>query len=44
MFNNGPNTNGSQFILHFKPAREFDKKNVAFGKVVNNIEFLDLLE
>lgn len=44
MANAGPNTNGSQFFITFKETPWLDGKHVVFGKVVSNIEFLDVLE
>ncbi len=44
MANSGPNTNGSQFFLTYKQTSWLDNKHVVFGKVVKNIEFLEVLE
>jgi len=44
MANAGPNTNGSQFFITFKETPHLDGKHVVFGRVVENIEFLDMLE
>jgi len=44
MANAGPNTNGSQFFITFKETPWLDGKHVVFGKVVSNIELLDVLE
>lgn len=42
--NSGKNTNGSQFFITFKKTEWLDKKHVVFGKVIKNIEYLDILE
>jgi len=44
MANSGKNTNGSQFFLCFKDTPHLDGKHVVFGKVIENIELLDILE
>ena len=44
MANRGPNTNGSQFFILFKDTPHLDGKHVVFGKIVDNLEFLDKLE
>uniref|UniRef100_A0A0B6ZFL5 Peptidyl-prolyl cis-trans isomerase n=1 Tax=Arion vulgaris TaxID=1028688 RepID=A0A0B6ZFL5_9EUPU len=40
MANKGKDTNGSQFFLTFGSTRFFDKKHVAFGKVVRGYRYL----
>ncbi|CAG5127774.1 unnamed protein product [Candidula unifasciata] len=40
MANKGKDSNGSQFFITFGPSRFFDKKHVAFGKVVRGYEYL----
>mmetsp|Transcript_17369 Transcript_17369/g.19461 ORF Transcript_17369/g.19461 Transcript_17369/m.19461 type:complete len:168 (+) Transcript_17369:57-560(+) len=44
MANAGPNTNGSQFFLCFIPCDWLDGAHVVFGRVVDNLEFLEDLE
>ncbi|GLB36038.1 putative cyclophilin type peptidyl-prolyl cis-trans isomerase/CLD [Lyophyllum shimeji] len=44
MANKGPNTNGSQFYITFKPTPHLDKKHTVFGKLVGGENVLDLLE
>ena len=44
MANAGPNTNGSQFFILFKDTPHLDGKHVVFGKIIDNLEFLDKLE
>ena len=34
MANKGKDSNGSQFFITFGPSRFFDKRHVAFGKVL----------
>ncbi|XP_059160121.1 uncharacterized protein LOC131943852 isoform X2 [Physella acuta] len=40
MANKGRDTNGSQFFLSLGASRFFDKKHVAFGKVVKGYQYL----
>lgn len=44
MANKGPNTNGSQFFVCFKPAPHLDGKNTVFGRVIDGMDTLDRLE
>ena len=44
MANAGPNTNGSQFFLCFIPCDWLDGAHVVFGRVVDNLDFLDDIE
>jgi peptidylprolyl isomerase len=44
MANAGANTNGSQFFITFKETPHLDGRHVVFGRVVQNLEFLDTLE
>ncbi|CAN6209477.1 unnamed protein product [Urochloa humidicola] len=44
MANAGPDANGSQFFITFKPLPQLDGKHVVFGKVVSGIALLKKLE
>ena len=44
MYNKGPNTNGSQFIITLAPIPWLDGKNVAFGQVIEGMEVLRVIE
>lgn len=43
MGNQGPNTNNSQFFVTLAPCHHLDGENVAFGRVVEGIEFIQAL-
>lgn len=43
MSNNGPNTNGSQFIITMTDHKKLDDKNVAFGQVLEGYEIINAL-
>ena len=44
MANKGKNTNTSQFFILYQPAPHLDRKHTVFGRVVEGLETLDLLE
>ena len=44
MANAGPHTNGSQFFLTFVKCDWLNNKHVVFGRVVEGLKVLDLLE
>ena len=44
MANAGPNTNGSQFFLCFRPQPHLDGRHTVFGKVTAGLDVLDKLE
>lgn len=44
MANSGPDSNGSQFLVCFRPAPQLDGRNVAFGKVVSGWEVVQKIE
>ena len=44
MANSGPNSNGSQFFMTFKPTPWLDGKHVVFGQIVSGMATLDKME
>jgi cyclophilin family peptidyl-prolyl cis-trans isomerase len=46
MFNAGPNTNNSQFLISFKETPFYDNRYVAFGRVIGeaSLAVLDAIE
>merc|ERR1712224_1113987 len=44
MANCGPDTNGSQFFLCFKPTHHLNEKHVVFGVVTDGYDVLNKLE
>jgi peptidylprolyl isomerase len=44
MANAGPNTDGSQFFITFKPTQFLDGKHTVFGEVISGLETLTELE
>lgn len=44
MANSGPDSNGSQFFITFKPTRWLDGKHVVMGQVVEGFHVLDEME
>jgi peptidyl-prolyl cis-trans isomerase-like protein 2 len=44
MANSGPNTNGSQFYLTFRPTDHLDGKHTVFGRIVGGMDVLDKIE
>ena len=44
MGNSGKNSNTSQFFITFAPLKQLDGKHVVFGRVVEGMEVLDVIE
>ena len=44
MVNNGPNSNGSQFLITYVPCPWLHRKNVVFGKVAMGLDIITEME
>lgn len=44
MGNTGKNSNTSQFFITFGPCKQLDGKHVVFGKIIEGMEVLDMIE
>lgn len=44
MFNYGPNTNNSQFMITFNQTKWLNNKNVVFGRIINGFDYLIKLQ
>ena len=44
MANNGPNTNGSQFMIHFSPQANLNNKHTVFGRVILGYKIIENIE